>query len=276
VPDEREVADHYSAQYRQFADDVHAQVRRDAFGEDIGQNSWLTVTELERFVSWLDLRSSSRLLDVGCGSGGPVLHVARMTGCEVAGVDLYPEAVANGNRVARETGLEARAHFVQGDASRALAFESGSFDAILCVDAINHLPDRLRVLADWARLLRAGGRLLFTDPVTVTGSVSSDEIAIRASIGYFLFVPAGQNERLLAEAGLNVLTITDTTAEMADVAARRAAARGLHSKALRQTEGDETFEGRQRLFEVAATLARERRLSRFAYLAEKPIATAAR
>ena len=110
----------------------------------------------------------------------------------------------------------------------------------------------------------------------MTGSVSSDEIAIRASIGYFLFVPAGQNERLLAEAGLNVLTITDTTGEMADVAARRAAARGLHSKALRQTEGDETFEGRQRFFEVAATLARERRLSRFAYLADKPIATAAR
>ena len=41
-----EVVDHYGAQYREFAGDVYAEVRRAAFGEDIGQNSWLTVDEL--------------------------------------------------------------------------------------------------------------------------------------------------------------------------------------------------------------------------------------
>ena len=39
------------------------------------------------------------------------------------------------------------------------------------------------VLVDWARLLRPSGRLLFTDPLTVTGPLGSDEIAIRTSIG---------------------------------------------------------------------------------------------
>ena len=69
-------------------------MRRAAFGEDVGQNSWLTVDELDRFVSRLELQSSARLLDVGCGSGGPSLHVARLTGCQVVGVELYDEAVA--------------------------------------------------------------------------------------------------------------------------------------------------------------------------------------
>ncbi len=148
---------------------------------------------------------------MACGSGGPALHLARLTECKVVGVELYGEAVMSGHERAREAGLEMRASFVQADASRPLQFDRESFDAILCVDAINHLPGRPGILADWARLLRPGARLLFTDPVTVTGVLGSDEIAIRSSIGYFLFVPPGENERLLIEAGLSVLAVEDTT-----------------------------------------------------------------
>jgi ubiquinone/menaquinone biosynthesis C-methylase UbiE len=269
VSEKAKVPDHYSAQYGQFAAEVYARVRRIAFGEDIGQNSWLTVEELERFAGRLELDQSSKLLDVGCGSGGPALHIAQLTGCEIVGVELYAEAVATADRTALETGLETRASFVQADASQSLPFESGSFDAILCVDAINHLPARKRVLAEWARLLAVRGRLLFTDPLTVTGMLGSDEIATRTSIGYGLFVPLGENERLLAEIGLKVVTVEDTTASKAEVARRRHDARAQHEETLRQAEGDQTFEGRQRFFNVAATLARERRLSRYVYLAEK-------
>ncbi len=265
-----EVVDHYGAHYRDFTADVYGEVRREAFGEDIGQNSWLTLDELERFGSRLELRPSARLLDIACGSGGPALHLARLTGCEVVGVELYEEAVANGNRLARDAGLQIQANFVQADASRPLPFEGDSFDAILCIDSINHLPDRARVLADWARVLRPGGRLLFTDPVTVTGILGSDEIAVRTSIGYFLFVPPGENEQLLTEAGLTVLAVEDATDQLAEVARRRHDARAKHSEAVRQVEGDEAFEGRQRFFDIVATLARERRLSRFVYVAEQP------
>jgi ubiquinone/menaquinone biosynthesis C-methylase UbiE len=163
VAERPQVVDHYRAQYRDFAADVYAEVRRAAFGEDLGQNSWLTVEELDRFVSRLALRPAACLLDVGCGSGGPALHVARRTGCHVVGVDLYEDAVMEGTRLAREAGLERKASFLRADASEALPFEDCSFDALLCIDSINHLPDRRRVLADWARVLQPGGRLLFTD-----------------------------------------------------------------------------------------------------------------
>jgi SAM-dependent methyltransferase len=271
VPARREIVGHYSDHYRDFAADVYAQVRRAAFGEDIGQNSWLTLDELERFVMWLDLGPSSRVLDVACGSGGPALHVARRTGCEVVGIDLYDDAVASGNRQARAAGLESRATFVQADASQVLPFDACSFDAIVCVDAIVHLAGRERVLADWARVLRQGGRLLYTDPCTVTGPLGGDELAVRASIGYVMFLPPGANERLLADAGLEVLAVEDTTAGMAEVAKRRGDARARYGEALRAVEGDEAFDGRQRFFEIEATLARERRLSRLVYVATKPI-----
>ena len=271
MADRPEVADHYGAQYRDFAADVYAEFRRAAFGQDVGQNSWLTADELERFAVELRLGSSSRLLDVGCGSGGPALHLVRLTGCRVLGVELSEDAVANGNRNAHAAGLEDQATFVQADASEALPFEDGGFDAIVCIDAINHLPDRERVLAEWARLLRPGGRLLFTDPVIITGIVDSNELAIRTSIGYFLFVPQGENERLLIAAGLNVVTVEDTTNDLAVIARRRCDARADRAPALRRIEGDDTFEGRQRFFAMVARLASERRLGRFAYLAERPI-----
>jgi SAM-dependent methyltransferase len=270
VADEPEVAGHYSAQYGQFAAGVHERVRRAAFGDDIGQNSWLTLGELERFAGWLGLEPSSRLLDVACGSGGPALHLAELTGCAIVGVELYEEAVASGNRLARESGLDGRASFVLADASEALPLDTGGFDAVLCIDAVNHLRNRERVLADWARLLAAHGRLVFTDPLVVTGALGSDEIAVRTSIGYGLFVPPGENERLLARAGLSMIAVEDTTESKADVAQRRFDARAQHEQELRAVESDETFEGRQRFFAMAARLAGERRLSRFVYVAEQP------
>ena len=265
---------HYSAHYREFADEVYSALRRAEFGDDFGQNNWLTLPELERFASQLELGQGVRLLDVGCGAGGPALHLAELTACDVTGVDLEEGAIANAGRFAAEAGLEERARFLQADASSALPFEAGRFDAILCLDALNHLPRRPDVFADWARLLAPGGRLLFTDPVTVTGLVGSAELAVRSSIGYFDFAPLGEDERLLREAGLEVLAVEDTTASMAGVAARRVEVRAERAETLRRIEGEEAFERRQQFLGIVAALAHERRISRFTYLAQKARATA--
>jgi SAM-dependent methyltransferase len=267
VTDRPEVADHYGTHYRDFGSDVYAQVRQAAFGEDLGQNSWLTLAQLERFVAHLDVRAGDRLLDVACGSGGPAVRVASLTGCDVVGVDLYRDAVTNQRR--SDDADKPHARFLQADASKPLPFVDASFDAVVCIDAINHLPDRLRVLEDWARVLRPGGRLVFTDPVSITGALDSAEIATRTSIGYFLFVPAEENRRLIDAAGFDLLTVEDTTVELAETARRRGAARDERAAELRRVEGDAAFEGRQRFFAVVAELAAQARLSRLAYVAKK-------
>ena len=68
-------------------------MREETFGRDIGQNSWLTADEYDRFIDWLGSSPSSRVLEVASGSGGPALYLARKTGCEVTGVDLNPYGV---------------------------------------------------------------------------------------------------------------------------------------------------------------------------------------
>jgi hypothetical protein len=101
----------------------------------------------------------------------------------------------------------------------------------------------------------------------VTGALTSAEIAVRASIGFFLFVPPGLDERLLRETGFEVTDVVDRTENMAKSAQRWHDARAARADDLRRIEGEETFEGQQTFLEVAARLASERRLSRIAYRA---------
>jgi hypothetical protein len=137
---------------------------------------------------------------------------------------------------------------------------------VICIDAVNHLPDRPRVIADWARLLKPDGRLLFTDPVTVTGALTNAEIAARSSAGFYLLVPQGYDERIIALCGLELLVCEDVTANMAKVADARRTAREARSAALCEIEGESKYDSQQEFLAVAARLAAEGRLSRFLYV----------
>ena len=265
----RKPVDHYSTHYSAFNTDLYAQIRRETFDEDYGQNGWQTAPELDRFTAALRLREGSRLLDVACGSGGPSLRIAEKTGCRVVGVDAHAQAIETAQSLASERGMAERAEFRHLNASTPLPFDDGSMDAVICIDAINHLPDRGATLRDWARLLVPGGRLLYADPIVVTGVLTSEEIVIRSSIGFFLFVPDGENERLVREAGLELESREDTTESVATIAGRWRAARGRHASELLAAEGEATFDGQQVFFEVAERLASERRLSRRVFVAKK-------
>ena len=259
----------YSTTYSLFDDPVSAQLRQEIYGEDIGQNSWLTADEYRAWLAWLDLTQAAHALEVGCGSGGPALFLARETGAQVIGMDVDEYGVTQANRMAQKLGMAERTHFQQADASQSLPFENASFDAILCIDAINHLPDRLAVLREWRRLLKPGGRMLFTDPLVVTGILSSEEVAIRSSMGLAFFAPAGANARLIAQAGLTLEREEDATTNVAVIGERRVQAREARRAEVVAREGHETFDRLQRFYAMAQTLAGEGRLSRQVFLARK-------
>src|SRR5215831_590004 len=262
-------AGHYDDNYGNFETGLYAEIRHEAFGEDIGQNSWLTAAEQDRFLKWLDLTKSNVLLDVACGAGGPTLRIAAITGCSVTGIDVHEDAIAAAELLAGERRLSDRAHFRIGDATGPSPFPDSNFDAITCIDAINHFPERPRVIAEWARLLKPGGRLLFTDPVIVTGPLTNAEAALRSSAGLYLFVPHGYDERVIAQCGLHLLECEDVSLNVANIAEARHASRKLRSVDLCEIEGGPAYERQQEFLSVAARLAREGRLSRFVYISEK-------
>jgi SAM-dependent methyltransferase len=166
--------------------------------------------------------------------------------------------------------LAESAEFRCVDATGHLPFSDASFDAISCIDAINHFPDRPRIVMEWSRVLKEGGRLLFTDPTTLTGPLTNAEVAARSSAGFYLFVPPGYDEGIIVQCGLRLLVYNDVTANVAKVAEARHSARESRSDVLREIEGNRAYEGQQEFLAVAARVAREGRLSRFVYVAEKP------
>jgi SAM-dependent methyltransferase len=261
--------DLYDAHYSTLVAEVQVEIRREAYDEDFGQASWITGQEAREWSALLALGPGQQALEVACGSGGLTCRVARDTGARCVGVDINPHGIEAAQRWARREGLASQVSFQVVDAGSPLPFPDQSLDAVFCNDAVNHLPGRAGVFRDWHRILRGGGRLLFTDPIMVTGQLSSDEIRARASIGFFLFTPPGHNERLLEQAGFVVREVRDVTDAVASVAYQWREARARRRERLLTLEGEERFEGLQSFLEVAHRLADERRLSRYMYYAAK-------
>lgn len=262
--------DLFDSTYENFEREVLARIRRKTFGEDFGQNSWTTADEYRRWAEWLDLHERSHVLEVASGSGGPAIFLAELTGARVTGIDINAHGVSAATHRAEVQSLSDRVQFRVVDGSPSLSYSDRAFDAIVCVDAANHFAERLRVLKEWQRVLRPGAKLLFTDPVVVTGLVSNEELAARSSIGFFLFAPAGVNEELIAQAGFDLDRREDVTENAALVSQRWHAARAEDRPALVEIEGEERFENLQQFFSTVHRLTSERRLSRIAYLARKP------
>jgi SAM-dependent methyltransferase len=260
----------YDGHYGRLTADPQVAVRRRTYDEDLGQASWLTAAEAGEFFRLLGVGTSQLALEVACGSGGVTCRMALETGAACVGTDINPHGVDAARRRAQEQNLSSRVSFQVADAAQPLPFPDQSFDAIFCNDSINHFPGRPAVLRDWHRVLRPGGRLLFTDPVVVTGPVTNEEIRARSSIGFFLFTPAGCNEWLLAESGFVVHEVRDVTEAVASVSERWRDARDELRSALLELEGADAFDGVQRFLSSVHTLASERRLSRFMYLATRP------
>jgi SAM-dependent methyltransferase len=258
----------YDNVYGDFASDAELVVRREAFGEDLGQSSWLTAVEWLEFADLLGIGRDSDVLEVGSGSGGPAVYLVAERGCRITGVDINEHGIRNARTLAESRGVGDRARFEAVDAGRPLPFPVDRFDAIVSNDAMCHIAGRPAVLRDWHRVLKPGGRVLFTDALVITGPVTHEEIATRSSIGYYLFVPPGVNEAVLREAGFEILEVKDVTANAAEVASRWHDARARHRAALVAREGETNFEGLQRFLRCVHTLSAERRLSRFAYLAQ--------
>jgi cyclopropane fatty-acyl-phospholipid synthase-like methyltransferase len=259
----------YDNVYGDFASDVEAAVRRETYGEDMGQSSWLTVEEWLHFADQLSVDPTSHVLEVGSGSGGPAVYLAKARGCRLTGVDINEHGVRNATSLAERHGLSDRVAFRTIDANQPLPFTVGAFDAVVSNDAMCHIEERSSALREWHRVLRPGGRVLFSDAMVITGIVSHQEIATRSSIGFYLFVPPGENERLLVESGFRVLDVEDVTDNAEAVADRWRRAREAHRAALVAREGEANFGGLQRFLDCVHYLSSERRLSRFAYLAEK-------
>ena len=110
----------------------------------------------------LALTASDRVLDIGCGLGGPARQIAAHYGCHVSGIDLTRDYVETGNVLSGWLQLEGRVSLQQGDAL-ALPFAPGSFTAAYMLHVGMNIADKGALFAEAARVLRTGARFAIFD-----------------------------------------------------------------------------------------------------------------
>jgi SAM-dependent methyltransferase len=259
----------YENVYNTFDSPLSRQIRHEAHGEDIGQHSWVTASELNTYMAALRLGAERRLLDIGCGPAGPLTYIAARVGCQAVGLDVSDAAISAGRARAATLGLDRLITLQQADSNEPIPFTDMSFAAVISLDVVLHLRDRNALFSEVARVLTPGGRFWFTDAGIVTGPLSSREIELRSVRGYTQFAPPGFNELALERADLTVVQVEDQTDNLLKNAAGRMAARLAHRRELEAVEGMEEFDREQQYLETIVALATRRALSRFAFVAER-------
>ena len=258
----------YEQPYADFDSPLKRQLREEAYGEDIGQHSWVTVAELRSDIERLGLLPSSVVLDLGCGPGGPLAFMLMAIGCSGTGLDVSSAAIDAAHCRAVSLGVDRQLTVGRADMNAPLPLPDKAFGAVVSLDVILHARDRLQVFREVARVLTLGGKFLFTDAGVLTGSISNDEAAARSVHGFTQFCPTGFNEQMLAEAGFSLIHSEDRTASVLGNATGRIAARDAHRGELEQLEGSEYFARERRYLETVVALSRRGALARFMYFSE--------
>jgi SAM-dependent methyltransferase len=132
---------------------------------EVGEH-WTGPPQLvDQLVRLLDLRPSTRVLDVGCGIGGPTRRLGELRGCDIVAVDLLEEVV----RAARALDHRGSASFLVGDAER-LPLAAKSFDHVLALGVLAHT--RLDAFAREVRRVLTGGGAFAAVEVLWTGNAA--------------------------------------------------------------------------------------------------------
>jgi len=124
------------------------QLKGETFKESIARHEWY-------LAGRLGVKPEDKVLDCGCGVGGPMRNIARFTNANITGITLSEYQVIRGNDLNKQQGLVGRALSVQGDFMK-LPFADNSFDGVYAIEATCHAPRREGVYSEILRVLKPG------------------------------------------------------------------------------------------------------------------------
>ena len=123
---------------------------------------WAGPPELvDRLAGRLDTRCSDRVVDIGCGVGGPARRLVATIGCPVVAVDVLPAVLREAR--ARSATRRRRAPVYVAATATSLPFRAATFDQAWCLGVVAHVDGLDDLAAEVARVLRPGGRLCLTE-----------------------------------------------------------------------------------------------------------------
>jgi len=116
----------------------------------------------KEIVRLLNLEAGMVAGDVGCGIGGPMMSIARMSGASIVGINISDHQIRRGNTLVKKAGLEDRCEFLHANFLD-LPCADDHFDAMYSIEAICHSPDRPQAFREIFRTLKPGGKFVIFD-----------------------------------------------------------------------------------------------------------------
>lgn len=129
------------------------------------------------------IRSDHHVLDVCSGMGGPARYIAHRIGCKVTGIDFTESRYLSAIKLTEMVGLTALVDFVHGNALE-MPFDNDSFDVVIGQEAWCHVPEKPRLVAECARVVKPGGVIAFTDIVRTEKLSNADMRRLRSEMTF--------------------------------------------------------------------------------------------
>lgn len=180
--------------------------------------------EVAEIVRGLDLEGA-HLLDIGCGTGGPAMVLARDRGARPLCVDVEPQLIERGRRLAEAAGLADGIEFMLIEPGP-LPFAADEFDVVFSKDALLHIPDKAALYREILRVLKPGGVFAASD--WLAGEDAGTDPALRRYIELVgldvTMATARETAAIMREAGFDGVETRDRNAWYAEVSAQEVAA----------------------------------------------------
>ncbi len=161
-------------------------------------------------ISGLNM-SGKRVLDIGCGLGGPDHLLAGEYGATVVGIDLEEHLIECAKASALELGVDKQTEFLVVEPGP-LAFPDESFDVVLSSGAFTQIAEKQKTFEDCLRVLKPGGALTSYDWMKSAGEYSEDMLYFFELEGLTYAMDTNENHRkFLHDAGYIDITLTDAS-----------------------------------------------------------------
>jgi ubiquinone/menaquinone biosynthesis C-methylase UbiE len=164
----------------------------------------------------------TRVVDFCAGLGGPARYLAHRYGADVTGIELTPTRVKGAVELTRLVGLQNSVRVIEGNVMRA-PLPDASVDVVVSQEALLHVPDKERALAEAFRILKPGGRIAFTDWVAHRPLSDADKKLMWQGMAVAdLYNPQTYAE-LIKRVGFTVNSVQDLTADWGIILKQRLA-----------------------------------------------------
>ncbi|KAI1433350.1 sterol 24-C-methyltransferase [Xylaria sp. CBS 124048] len=123
----------------------------------IGESFYKAIARHEHYLAHqIGIKEGMKVLDVGCGVGGPAREIAKFTGAHVTGLNNNDYQIQRATHYAHKEGLSNQLAFVKGDFMQ-MDFPDNTFDAVYAIEATVHAPKLEGVYSEIYRVLKPGG-----------------------------------------------------------------------------------------------------------------------